>query len=272
MECPRCESKPALTQVSLDEHIVVDACRGCKGIFFEADELGGFLKLSKDLPNYAALLQAAKASFPCPHCEHTMKEVRYVPEKDLEVDYCEGCEGMWLDGGEIGMARDMAEAQEVRKLRLYRSLYDLRRSIRGQPRECPKCQGKVEAIQLDERVTLDMCGGCHGIWFDHGEIKEYLELSEDIPDLKQALATAKPTDMTCGMCSGHNPLVEMEYSAIELESGRLHIDYCQGCKGIWIDKDEFVMLECLAAQSGAPGERLGNAVKKMEAAGYVVLG
>lgn len=271
MDCPRCEAKPALTEVQLEENIVVDACRGCKGIFFEADELGGFLQLSKDLPNYKQLAAEAKASFPCPGCAATMKEIHYVAGSDLEVDFCEGCQGIWLDGGEIGTAKQMADAQDIPKLRLYRSMYDLRRQVRGVARKCPKCSGKVEAIQLDERVTLDMCGGCHGIWFDHGEIKEYLELSEDIPDKKTALASARPTGMKCGMCAGHDELVEIEYSPLEMESGRLHVDYCPGCEGIWIDKDEFVMLEVVAAHSEHPGHRLGRAVKKMEEAGYVIL-
>lgn len=273
MDCPRCPTSTALVEVKLTDDVVVDACRACKGIYFDADELGTFLELSKDLPNYRAMVAEGKASFPCPSCGKTMKELNYVKGSDVAVDCCEGCGGMWLDGGEIGQIKEMADSQELPKLRLLRSMWDLRSSVRGKARGCPKCDGKVEKFDVDERVTLDLCNKCHGLWFDAGEIKDYFELTEDIPNLSQALASAKPTGISCKMCSTGQQWVEMPYSPVALESGQLMIDYCQGCKGIWIDAREWVMLECLIAQDSESAQaRLGRAVKKLEAAGYKVLG
>lgn len=272
MECPRCQSPQTLVEVTLDEDVVVDACRGCKGIFFDKDELGTFLHLSKDLPDYKTLMASAEPSFPCPKCKAQMRELHYVKGSDLAVDTCEGCEGVWLDGGEIGEARALAEAQDLPKLRLLRSMWDLRRSVRGISKGCPKCEGKVENFKVDERMTLDLCDKCHGLWFDKGEIKEYFELERDIPDLQAALASARATGIKCKMCDTGGELVEMPYSGVELESGKLMIDYCKGCAGIWIDAKEWVMLECLiAASSESPQARMGRAVKKLQDAGYMVL-
>jgi Zn-finger nucleic acid-binding protein len=273
MKCPRCKTPTDLVQVKLNENVVVDACRVCKGIYFDQEELGDFLQLTKDLPNYRAMLKDAVASFPCPSCSQTMKELNYVRGADVAVDTCEACGGMWLDGGEIGQIQTLAQEQELPSLRLLRSMWDMRCSLRGEARGCPKCDGKVEKFDVDERVTLDLCNKCHGFWFDAGEITDYFELTEDIPNLAQALASARPTGTKCTMCASGTELVEMPYSPRELESGKLMIDYCQGCKGIWIDAKEWVMLECLiAASSEGVQERMGRAVKKLEAAGYKVLG
>lgn len=273
MDCIKCPTPGPLVQVALQDDVTVDACRACKGIFFDEGELGTFLQLSKDVPDLDKRLADAPDTVGCPKCQQAMKELHWTRDRDLEVDYCQGCSGVWLDGGEISEARDMAQQQDLKQLRLMRHLWELRRSVRGaKSLPCPKCDdGKVEEFRLDERITLDMCQTCHGVWFEKGELAEKLELSEDIPQLDKALATAVETDLHCHACPGDPALVEMEYSEITLESGRLKIDYCKVCSGIWIDAKEMVMLEVLATQVESPAHRLGGAVKKLQAAGYVFL-
>ena len=36
---------------------------------------------------------------------------------------------------------------------------------------CPKCGAKLEEAVL-ERVTVDICPGCHGVWMDEGELEK----------------------------------------------------------------------------------------------------
>ena len=39
------------------------------------------------------------------------------------------------------------------------------------PLKCPKCPGHLETFTF-HGVTLDRCGGCHGVWMDNGELEE----------------------------------------------------------------------------------------------------
>ena len=34
----------------------------------------------------------------------------------------------------------------------------------------PKCRNEMEEVSVRE-VVIDRCKSCHGLWFDHGELK-----------------------------------------------------------------------------------------------------
>ena len=269
MNCPRCSGE-ALKPVELLGGIEVDACDKCNGMYFEKGEMGAYLKFSKDVPNYKDLLKNAPVGVTCPECSAQMKELKYIPGKDLLVDYCETCGGVWLDGGEIQEAEAIADAQDDRKIRLMRAIWQMRAEVRGENiLKCPKCKTPtVHEFYTGEGVTLDLCDRCKGSWFEKGELADACELAEDIPDLQVALSTAKPTDYICPHCKGEK-LVELEYSQIATASGKLLVDYCKKCQGIWVDKGEMVQLECLASKLGTPGSRLGITVKRLMDKGYV---
>jgi len=269
MHCPKCKGRPLKT-VELLGGIEVDACDACNGMYFEQGEMGAYLQFSKDIPNYKDLLGGARPSCACPQCQKQMKELKYIPGKDLLVDYCEGCGGVWLDGGELDDAKGIADAQDDRKVRLMRAIWQMRAEVRGDKLMiCPKCKSPtVQEFMTGEGVTLDMCDRCKGSWFEKGELADICELAEDVPDLPRALSTAKPTGFGCPRCKGEK-LVEMEYSQIVLASGKLLVDFCKKCRGIWVDKGEMVQLECLASKSGSPGSRLGLTVKRLMDKGYV---
>lgn len=271
MNCPKCGS-PKLETVELPGEVETDACPKCNGMFFEEGEMGTFLKFSKDLPGYKDLMEKAKPGITCPQCAARMKEIQYIPEKNLMVDHCEVCGGVWLDGGELAEAKAIADGQDTRKVRLLRAVWDMRAQARGEVTlRCPKCEKmSVNAFTTSEGVELDFCSLCGGSWFEEGELADTCEIEVDIPDLATALATARPTEYKCPKCKTEG-LVELEYSQIELESGKLMVDYCKACKGIWVDKSEMVQLECIAAQSGTPGSRLGRTVGNLMKKGYIPL-
>jgi len=214
----------------------------------------------------------ARASCTCPECGAKMKELKYVPDKELFVDLCESCGGVWLDGGEVGDAQQIADAQDQTKVRLLRAIWEMRASVRGEELlSCPKCRKpSVTGFKTGEDVTVDMCEHCNGTWFEKGEIASYFELSVDIPDKKAALATAEPTGLKCPRCKTVE-LMEMEYSQVSLESGKLMVDYCPTCEGIWLDKGEILSLECLSTKLESPGARLGRAVRELLDKGYVLM-
>lgn len=131
---------------------------------------------------------------------------------------------------------------------------------------CPKCNGVLSAIESSERVSVDFCQGCKGIWFEAGEVAAYFDLSTDLPDLQIASATRRPTAFQCPRCRA--ALEEVQFSRHDA----LRVDTCATCRGVWLDGGEVPRVERLAAQVEKPGSRMLRSLRDLRQRGYVVLG
>lgn len=101
----------------------------------------------------------------CPHCSQPLITLEF---SNLEVDYCVGCSGIWLDNGELeqliathgddGYLSTAAPAQS-----------------REKARRCPLCRRRMEKICFGraDQILLDRCRK-HGIWSDAGELGKIL--------------------------------------------------------------------------------------------------
>lgn len=115
-----------------------------------------------------------------------------------------------------------------------------------QPR-CPKCGMELLAFSF-ERLRLDQCAHCEGLWLDPGELDrlthghprplQSLELDrkrvfalererELTPEAVHALAALY--HLSCPRCA--EPLVEEGFHG-------LRIDRCASCHGAWLDAGE----------------------------------
>ncbi|MBI3926149.1 MAG: zf-TFIIB domain-containing protein [Armatimonadetes bacterium] len=101
---------------------------------------------------------------------HTLKKV--------EMDYCSYCEGAWLDAGELarlhGLETDLLPGA----------------SLGGLPQNpllCPRCEVGMSRGEVvgSERVELDICPQCHGIWLDTNELKTVLQLAWDVKQARE---------------------------------------------------------------------------------------
>jgi Zn-finger nucleic acid-binding protein len=89
----------------------------------------------------------------------------------VEVDYCAGCGGIWLDGGELeALLGDSGGSSELiagfRKAR-----------VREKNRRCPICSRRMEKISAGDDpppLILDRCPKGDGLWFDAGELRDIL--------------------------------------------------------------------------------------------------
>ncbi len=131
---------------------------------------------------------------------------------------------------------------------------------------CPKCASPLHVVDSCEGITLDLCGGCKGLWFDAGEVAGYFELLTDVPDLDTAGATQSPTAFTCPKCAGG--LVSFRFAALS----DLVLDRCLGCGGLWLDRGEVPALERLSAHVQSPKSRLIATMRRLHEAGFEVLG
>ncbi|MCP5046000.1 MAG: zf-TFIIB domain-containing protein [bacterium] len=131
---------------------------------------------------------------------------------------------------------------------------------------CPKCKtDSLSYFNTSEGVILDFCGECSGIWFDKNELAHYIELSQDIPEIKEMKASARPTDLDCPKCSGK--LEELPFSS----KTDLLVDRCPACGGIFFDSGELMQAEKVSAELESIEQRMKLVVKRFADEGYKTL-
>jgi Zn-finger nucleic acid-binding protein len=110
MNCPACDNK--LTPLAAGK-VTVDACEGgCGGVWFDNFELK---KLTdSDQIDAAALLRFDRNELivvdhekrrRCPKCDIIMMRHFFSDRREVEVDACPNCGGVWLDPGELTQIR-----------------------------------------------------------------------------------------------------------------------------------------------------------------------
>jgi Zn-finger nucleic acid-binding protein len=110
MDCPVC--KVELVNVSVGK-VLIDAClNGCGGLWFDQMELRKFdepheafdeklLKLENTRPQ-----SIRPKKLRCPRCETiVMMRHFFSIKRNVEVDECAQCGGVWLDAGELDAIR-----------------------------------------------------------------------------------------------------------------------------------------------------------------------
>ena len=116
----------------------------------------------------------------CPR-DHT--ELTVESFKDIEVDRCPVCKGMWLDPGELDQLEDTVfDQDEIKGSTMYRS-------YQGEL-PCPKCQVPMHLFHYRAYdLELDFCQEEHGVWLDGNEEKRVLDLMKQrIKDLDRSAA------------------------------------------------------------------------------------
>ena len=121
MKCPACAD--TLSEAKFGE-IVLDICKnGCGGIWFDDREIKKFdeqhefsgeplLQLGK---KQGVKLESAKVRF-CPRCVREQLCRRwYDIKKQVEVDQCLRCSGIWLDTGELSSIRAQYQTEAERQ-------------------------------------------------------------------------------------------------------------------------------------------------------------
>ncbi len=108
----------------------------------------------------------------CPTCAAGLEEKTF-PGKltnaagariDVTIDECGSCGGMWFDEAEI--EQTMGAKTPLRALM----------NTTGTPtqRGCVRCSVPMSEVAV-LGVQVDVCGTCHGLWLDGGELKSLYE-------------------------------------------------------------------------------------------------
>ncbi len=128
---------------------------------------------------------------PCPVCLGVkLSKVRFVP-RDLVLDRCQRCGGIWFDQGEVEQLRKVRRGKARRKIVLTGDAFHMQchscRAVMDRNAErcpvcqwrnvidCPVCTRVMERREV-EGLHLDVCAPCRGVWFDRIELAEIWNL------------------------------------------------------------------------------------------------
>ncbi|MDX6768746.1 MAG: DUF4178 domain-containing protein [Elusimicrobiota bacterium] len=105
---------------------------------------------------------------------------------------------------------------------------------------CPKCRAPLESHEVTPETTVDACPKCFGVFYDKGELAVPLKL-EPLAD----------SSLACPRC-------DARLKVGQTAGGKLVLDQCPGCGGLWFDAGEIQTLRKLAgvekvAAGGEPG-------------------
>jgi Zn-finger nucleic acid-binding protein len=102
--------------------------------------------------------------------------------RDVEVDLCPHCQGLWFDRGELELFPDRPSVREFllaarqapsRCKRLGHLVPRAEHSCstcRSPPVACPACRGRLSLV-VTSTCTIDVCLACEGVWLDRGELE-----------------------------------------------------------------------------------------------------
>ena len=106
MICPVCRKDALIVEYN---HIELDYCPSCSGVWFDAGELELLLEAA-GLEEYRRYLDgivnapeaaSSEKKRKCPICRHKMKKTYIDEAKKILVDICHVGDGIWFDGGEV---------------------------------------------------------------------------------------------------------------------------------------------------------------------------
>lgn len=115
---------------------------------------------------------------------------------------------------------------------------------------CPVCKKKDMAVLELERVEIDFCFECRGIWLDAGELELLLEkpdrkaaVNSAFKDISEEAAREKPRK--CPICRKG-----MNKTKIDAGCKEIIIDRCGKGHGIWFDNGELLeIVKCYSKEN-----------------------
>lgn len=151
MDCPVCNKSMKQEDFGgIEVHVCAD---GCKGIWFDCGELAkldenneGVGKALNDALAAPRVNHGVRGDLTCPVCQIPMHHHHYKSEKEVDIDECYKCGGIFIDAGELKVIRDhhMSEKEESDYLQ---GLLDNLPSYRDAERDLKAAEQREEALR-----------------------------------------------------------------------------------------------------------------------------
>jgi Zn-finger nucleic acid-binding protein len=163
LACPRCKQEMVLRRVhptGAARSLEIDACGRCGGLWLDKGEAAVVFPtvayLERRHIEITALGKPGGALSRCPRCAGELFEFSII---GVLVDYCGGCNGVWLDAEDhTGFTRGLDQAADQARGSPYRALEQVASA------EQPRCVGcGAEARLGDMYVSFDglACRRCY---------------------------------------------------------------------------------------------------------------
>jgi Zn-finger nucleic acid-binding protein len=109
----------------------------------------------------------------CPVCKNDMIVVEY---RNIELDYCNNCKGVWFDSGELELLLK-SQGFEESKAFFDDMLKSPEATSSERRRKCPICGRTMNKTAVGEqsKILIDVCRDEHGLWFDWGEVAQLIK-------------------------------------------------------------------------------------------------
>jgi len=104
--------------------------------------------------------------------------------------------------------------------------------------KCPVCKVSTTAVEYD-KIEIDYCSVCHGIWFDRGELELLIDTlaggaTRELVNSLMQRPQKKVSEKSRGC-----PICHRKMRKIDVGSGReVLIDMCNAGHGLWFDGGE----------------------------------
>lgn len=115
----------------------------------------------------------------CPNCEIFLETLIIDESKELYIEQCKHCHGIFLDYGELEaiMEREIVKSDKY-DFEKVRQILDnplvKEKSIKY--KKCPECRSIMSRLNYKQKsgVIMDRCISC-GYWLDSGELRQIME-------------------------------------------------------------------------------------------------
>ena len=112
----------------------------------------------------------------CPCCNTDLKRKMI---KDVEVDECNKCKGIWFEDDELRKAKDSTDS-DLNWMDFEIWKHKDKSQARARNLACPQCNQTLVAVDYaDTGVEIDYCPKCKGTWLDKSEFKKVIEALTD---------------------------------------------------------------------------------------------
>lgn len=143
----------------------------------------------------------------CPDCQIPMDQMSF---RDVQLDDCPQCGGIWFDDGELKKLRGLCDQLSFHALE-DKAVPD--RNVVAKEsavKLCPTCEERLTPYRYmySSDVLLDECDDCFGVWVQDGELEKmanYLESEQQkIEPAQRELMAAVSAEVQMVARSRHN--------------------------------------------------------------------
>jgi Zn-finger nucleic acid-binding protein len=103
--------------------------------------------------------------------------------------------------------------------------------------KCPVCKVTTTAVEHD-KIEIDYCSICHGIWFDRGELELLLDSFSMGTASYLLKSMAKRPQQKVTEKTRKCPICDRKMRKTGIGSGQIIIDVCNAGHGLWFDGGE----------------------------------